>query len=376
MPFAPVSAVKTNTHKRNNSLVKGRVRVLVIGLLIVAATIVWQTLFNNHQNSMVVGRPLSYPDDHLHTVALSVQPGVIYLGTHYGIFTSTDNGRMWPQSQGDLNTTMITSIAVSPDNPAQLAVLAVPTSGLGKQAGIYVSSDGGKDWTFTLPPHVPDTSYPYTIQSGYGVQGHFYVFFSSVGWFETLDLGRHWHAITDSNMANIQTPVLLSDPLDPLHLLMGGDLGLFETHDDGRTWQPFVSIKGTVLSLLATGVNADGKRTIFCSTDRGLYRWQDQSGGNELAPLTTMTTLPVFSSPTRLALSGDGNALYALFGADLWFSSDLGASWTKCWHFTRSDITALVIDPHNSGELVAGFFLPGLVLLSTDSGKSWSTMTD
>jgi hypothetical protein len=68
--------------------------------------------------------------------------------------------------------------------------------------------------------------------------------------------------------------------------------------------------------------------------------------------------------------------LYALAGPDLWFSNNQGISWSKRWHFTRSDLTTLVINPTRPTELLAGFFSPGLVLISNDAGKTWQTLTD
>src|SRR5258708_34505509 len=113
----------------NPSRTTGRWKVvLVLILFVFVATIGWQWL-NQQQNGMIAGRPLSYRDTHLHTAVFSSRPGVVYLGTHYGLFTSTDGGSTWPQSQGALNTNMITAIAVSPTDPNSRAVLAIPTSG-------------------------------------------------------------------------------------------------------------------------------------------------------------------------------------------------------------------------------------------------------
>src|SRR5712691_12477619 len=80
-------------------LQKRPVRVLFV-ILVVTAVIVGWVLLNNNVNSTdptVAGRPLSNPHTHLHTIALGDRSGVIYLGTHYGLFTSTDGGSTWPQ---------------------------------------------------------------------------------------------------------------------------------------------------------------------------------------------------------------------------------------------------------------------------------------
>lgn len=344
----------------------------LLAVIVALASIAGQWL-NSRQHSMIPGRPLSYPQTHLHTVALSTRPGVVYLGTHYGIFTSTDGGHTWPQSQGELNTSMITSIAVSPSNPNLIAVLAVPTSGLSGHMGIYVSSNAGKSWNSTAPTGLATTAYPYTIQSGLGAGGHFYAFFSYSGWFETQDLGQHWHPITDNTLANIQAPSLLTDPADPAHLLIGGDLGLFETRDDGQHWQQIKGVSGNVLTLVATVPNGDTPRAILVATDQGLYRWLDKQNGQK--QIAQITSLPASSSPTRVVMNPDGSALYALFGSDLWSSADQGATWTHRWHFTRGDLVSLDLSTTNSRELLAGFYSPALVLISTDAGNSWQILT-
>ncbi len=106
-------------------------RIFFIVLLVIGIVVAWQFLnaYNNSTDPTVTGRPLSNPHTHLHTIVLGERPGVVYLGTHYGLFTSTDGGRTWPQSHGTLNNYMITAIAVSPSNPNSLALIVIPTSG-------------------------------------------------------------------------------------------------------------------------------------------------------------------------------------------------------------------------------------------------------
>lgn len=366
----PVSQPETTDKSHRRRIRRWPIFLVFIALVIVIA-IVWQVLYQQ-QTGMIAGRPLASRQTHLHAVVLGGRPGVMYLGTHFGIFTSTDGGHTWPQQQGALSSAMITSVAVSLTNPALLAVLAVPRVSGKLQAGIYVSSDAGKAWHFTLPKNLSPNAYPYTIQAAPGASGRFFVFFSSAGWFETRDLGQNWSSLTLSSFANMQNPSLLTDTYNPAHLLIGGDQGLFESKNGGQSWQQITAFSGSVLALAATQPTRTGSRTILCATEQGLYRGLQQQNGIVWSSIPTPVTTPA----ARLIISPNGSDLYALFGSDLWFSGNQGASWVHRWHFTRGDMTALVINPNNPRQLFASFFWPGLVLSSPNGGTSWQTLTD
>jgi photosystem II stability/assembly factor-like uncharacterized protein len=350
-------------------LQKRPVRVLFV-ILVATAIIMGWVLLNNNVNSTdptVAGRPLSNPHTHLHTIALGQSAATLYLGTHYGMFTSSDGGKTWPQQRGVLNNLMITAIAVSPSQPRVIALIALLVSGVGVPSGVYVSSDGGNTWNARAPAGLPATAYPYTVKAGYAAE-QFYAFYSYAGWYETRDMGEHWYAITAGALSNMQAPSLLADPANSDHLWLGGDQGLYETHDDGRHWNNIAAVTGSVITIAAS---TSTPRRIFCLTDQGIFRWTE--GESHIVQLADMLMSPM---PSRLVSDASGQSLYALSGQDLWFSGDGGSSWTRRSHFERGDIIAFMIDPAQPGHLFAGFFMPGIVLTSTDSGKTWQTLTD
>jgi photosystem II stability/assembly factor-like uncharacterized protein len=346
------------------------VRILVNLLLVIGVVVAWLLLnaYNSSTNPTVAGRPLSNPHTHLHTLVLGGRPGEIYLGTHYGLFTSTDGGHTWLQPHGVISTYMVTSIAVSPSNSNSLALIIIPTSGLGQQWGIAISRDGGTTWQISAPPGLSPSAYPYTVKAGSESSGQFYAFYFYAGWFETRDLGAHWYPITSGALSNMQTPSLLTDPTDPNHLFLGGDQGLYETRDDGSHWMRIPAIQGNVQSIVATNTTP---RILYCATDQGLFDWREGS-----AQITHISNLPMPAPPARLATDETGKALYGLSGQDLWFSPDNGTTWVHRWHFDRGDFVSLIVDPLNSLQLYAGFFLPPKVVYSTDGGSSWQTLTD
>ena len=331
-PSTSPSKAETAGHTKEKSSRQTRiVRTLVIGLLIIGIVVAWQVLntYNNSTDPTVAGRPLSNPHTHLHTVVLGERPGVLYLGTHYGLFTSTDNGHTWPQPHGVLNTYMVTAIAASPSHSNVLALIVIPTSGIVLQSGIAFSHDGGNTWQISVPPGLSPSAYPYTITAGSGTSGQFYAFYFYAGWFETRDLGAHWYPITRGTLSNMQTPSLLTDPVDPNHLYLGGDQGLYESRDDGSHWTHIPAIQGNVQSIVGTNTTP---RIFYCVTDQGFYHWREGS-----TYIAQVTHLPMAIPPTRLITDETGKALYGLSGQDLWFSPDSGTTWAHRWHFDRGD---------------------------------------
>jgi photosystem II stability/assembly factor-like uncharacterized protein len=263
---------------------------------------------------------------------------------------------------------MVTAIAVSPSNSDILALIVIPTSGLGQPSGVAFSRDGGTNWQISTPSGLSSSAYPYTVKAGSGNSGQFYAFYFYAGWLETRDLGAHWYRITRGTLSNMQTSSLLTDPTDPNHLFLGGDQGLFESRDDGRHWILIPAIQGAVQSIVTANTTP---RTLYCATDQGFYFWRE---GN--THITQVTNLPMTILPTRLITDATGKALYGLSGQDLWFSSDSGTTWVHRWHFDRGDLISLVVNPLNPRNLYAGFFLPPKVIYSKDGGSSWQTLTD
>ena len=366
MTTTPSSPVATPQEKPPEEHKRRNLFIIILSLGVIAMLLGWQffSVHNTNTDPTIAGHPLSNPQMHLHTLAIGSRLGTLYLGTHYGIFTSNDGGKTWPQARGMLNTLMVTTIITDPYNSSLLALVAIPSIPGGAPEGAYFSSDGGASWTVRNPPGLSASAYPYTIQAGAGGNGHFYAFYLNGGWFETLDMGLHWHALALHNLPAMQTPQLLSFAHNSRHLLLGGEQGLFESTDDGQTWNTLPTVQGYVLSLVASKTIP---ATIFCATDQGLFSWKDDSAQIKQLPGTT--------SFARLAINATGDSLYALAGQNLEYSQDDGVHWVQRKHFSRGDLTALVIDPQHAEKLYVGFFLPPQVISSNDSGKTWQLLT-
>ena len=182
-------------------------------------------------------------------------------------------------------------------------------------------------------------------------------------------MGAHWYPITSGALSAMQTPSLLTDPADPNHLYLGGDKGIYESRDDGRHWQQIVAVSGNVLDIEASQT---APRLIFCSTEEGgLYRWHEGS-----TQIINIANLPMKNALMRMAVNASGTILYGMSGQDLWYSNDSGTTWKHRWQFDRNDMVSLLVDPNNTELLYAGFFLPAEVMVTSDGGSSWQTLTE
>jgi photosystem II stability/assembly factor-like uncharacterized protein len=204
------------------------------------------------------------------------------------------------------------------------------------------------------------------VKAGHA-RGQFFAFYNYAGWYETRDTGNQWYAITSSSLSNMQTPSLLADPANADHLWLGGDQGLYETRDDGKQWTHIAAVKGNVTAIAASTTTP---RLIYCLTDQGIYRWTE--GRSQIEQLAN---LPMSPLPTRLATDASGHLLYAISGQELWYSDNGGIDWAHRSHFSRGDIVAFIVDPARPDHLLAGFFMPAVVLTSSDGGKMWQTLT-
>jgi photosystem II stability/assembly factor-like uncharacterized protein len=312
----------------------------------------------------VAGRPLSNPDQHLHSLAIDpIHPGVIYLGTHYGLFTSTNGGKTWPEKRGQFNTLMIISIAVSPLQPATLAILGMdPNYG---NNGVYITHDG-HHWTrATDPPGATSNTQRYLV--AYGATVHqWFVICDGIGLFVTNDDGRTWKFLRAPVSDHEALRAFWQSPANPQILMLGSNLGGYVSQDGGATWSTLNGLPqgDGVHSIAGTPAAAND---VYLAADDGVYLSSD--GGQTFARQSGLVSSAPF---TTISVSHQrASVLYGLAGNEIWRSGDGGATWVQQSILQTSFPSALIVAPDNDQHLYAGFYAPPDAVESRDGGKTW-----
>lgn len=169
------------------------------------------------------GAPLKI--EHLHALALDPPTNTLFIGTHHGLYTSTDEGKTWKEVGAG-----------------------------GKLKGLDIMA-------FVMDPTNPQVMYIGTHQKGV---------------LKSLDDGRTWEE-SNTGLGGMDVHALSIHPTDRRLHAWVVDKGLYRSMDGGRTWKreddgPPTDIKAMVPVNLDTGM---GGIYLYAGTADGLYRNPD-----------------------------------------------------------------------------------------------------
>ncbi|HOI49588.1 MAG TPA: glycosyl hydrolase, partial [Prolixibacteraceae bacterium] len=152
-------------------------------------------------------------------------------GPESAVYKSADAGKTWNKIMKGLPSVDIggMGIDVSPVDPNVLYLIVEAAE---DKSGFFRSTDKGESWE-KMSSHASSGQYyneifcdPKDVNKVYSVETYSYV---------TEDGGKSWRAL-NNNGRHVDDHALWIDPADTRHLLIGGDGGIYETWDNGQTW--------------------------------------------------------------------------------------------------------------------------------------------
>jgi photosystem II stability/assembly factor-like uncharacterized protein len=258
------------------------------------------------------------PTDDAHLLAANNWEGTI--------LESEDGGRTWSNRQtSPARRSSWRAIAFAPSDPriVYAGTSAYFSAGTFDDAmsagGVYASQDGGTTWKVANGSVSRDANItalavdPRSAQTVYAATGNH-------GVLKTLDGGRSWTAI---NSGLPPTPVVLSVTIDPHTsdvIYIGlSSAGLYRSTDGGESWH--LSSTGMSREASVSDIVADPTEVgVLYAGDRrsGVFRSSD--GGQTWSALREELRMRTVNA---LALSSDGNVLYAATEGDGVYRLDL-----------------------------------------------------
>jgi len=314
-----------------------------------------------------------------------------------GLWKTTDGGLNWkPVTDGQLTSSSVGAVAVSPTNPDIIYIGTGETEFRGnimQGDGVYKSMDGGKTWknvglknTQTISrvrvhPTNPDIVYVSALGHAFGPN-------EDRGVFKTIDGGKTWTKVLYVN-DKAGAEDLVIDPQNPETIYtsiwevyrtpykMWADVGtsaLYKSTNGGTSWQILSKNPGMPKVVGKIGVTVspvDGNRVwaIVESPEGGLYRSDDGGANWIMVNNERKLRQRAFYYSRIVADPKDKNTVYGL-NVNFYKSTDGGVTFKTEITVPHGDNHDLWIDPTDPMRMATSNDGGGTV--SINGGLSWT----
>jgi photosystem II stability/assembly factor-like uncharacterized protein len=349
------------------------------------------------------------PSTHRRTHVVRQHPGkpdIIYAGTTLGLLKSVNGGANFRQ----VNNLHILSMAFDPQRPERLYLAAEGT-------GLWQSEDGGE-----TVKQINEGFVSRRVMSLTSSQSDLYVNViqdgAAGGVFLSSDGGRDWKlAASTAALRDNHITHLAGCPGTPSVLFAGNESRLMRSKDTGASWAELGSNGppgSSLYSLACMPGSTDGNPALYAGTDKGLFRSANLGAAWQPAKLTTAAirhnVQAIYTSPAaprRMAVrttqavfvSEDAGAtwrvlnilfpvslIYDLAMAEtaagsfllataqgLYISVDGGKLWQRTENgLAPGTVSTLAVRPGGAGEVYAAQF--GRVYRSVNGGRDWTLL--
>lgn len=247
-------------------------------------------------------------------------------------------------------------IDIAPANPEQIFLAC--------GNGVIASKDGGAQWRILTGWRITEVL---DISINRNKPAEAYIA-TAHGIWRTVDGGMSWVEAMEGIERPRQsfTQAIEADLQEPDKVLAGTEVGLFESINAGRSWQPVGPTQVAIRDIRQS--DADAQRWLAGTEDRGVLQsdddgssWQFAKGG--LAKETIYAVAIDPHDPQRMAAGGYQTGVYV--------TTNGGKRWRKRTKgLSNLTVHALQFDPEVPGKLWAGTVGGGL-FSSADTGRSW-----
>lgn len=266
--------------------------------------------------------------------------GTLYIGTHSGIYKSTDGGELWQEKNNGLTARDISCMAT--DDVASNVVYA---GAWGK--GVFRSTDGGDHWqsvwTSDKNPHINALFVSSLDHAVYAATEH--------GLFKSIDEGNTWTHIF--HYGKIRTVIVHPNNSDKIYIGARWH-GNLRSDDGGESWHKINNgVYDTGQDVAAANCflfNLTNPSEMYMSTG-WIDLYKTQNGGDDWQHVAQD-----LSERSVTVIQGHSKKMWALSETDgVFVSTDDGVSWIQSNDGLGDlKIKSLYLTTSKSGALFAG----------------------
>jgi photosystem II stability/assembly factor-like uncharacterized protein len=245
-----------------------------------------------------------------------VNPDIIYTSSQH-LWKTSDEGHTWQKISGDLTRNdpktlgdsggPITHDQNGPEIYGTIFTIApshkdVNTIWTGSDDGlVFITRDGGKNWSKITPPGVPDFGRVSLIDASPNNPGAAYVAVKNYQnddrkpyIFKTADYGKTWTKIVNGIPENDYVHAVREDPGKPGLLFAGTEHGIYVSFDDGGQWQ---SIRQNLPDTQVSDLLIEGNDLVIATHGRSFYVMDDITPLRQLTPAMSTEDAHLFRPP-------------------------------------------------------------------------------
>ncbi len=240
---------------------------------------------------------------------IAVQGSTIFVGTDKDIFRSTNNGSTWTKLP-------LYSQVEHLNGLRSIHIKNNKLFGGEPLSGFIQSLDNGKTWN-EVENSVQNSETVYSIGSNSD-----FVFIGTYGsgLFRSDDNGETWDNVFETEKTGEPIWNIAVDGNDILIFIPGK--GLYHSPDNGITW---TNITGDIDVQFGSGAIHIKAQTIFFGTNK-FYKSNDLGGTWQEI---TSNDNGIEATASVWSIASNNNITYASTGAGVFYSKDIGLTWTK-----------------------------------------------
>lgn len=199
-------------------------------------------------------------------------PTTIYAGRSR-VYKSLNGGSSWTAMNygEELDGNPVLSMAVSYQNQNKIYVATAPRYGPMK---VFLSTNGGNAWT-NIRGGLPER-YPVDLAVNPTNDSEVYIALSGFGsphLYKSTNSGFAWIDISQQ-LPDVPTSAVEIDPLDPQHIFVGNDLGVYYSEDGGENWILFSDGLPEVVMVKDLKISIPSRKLRLATHGNGAYEIQ------------------------------------------------------------------------------------------------------